>query len=58
MNLIVSTETERQKKFGKASQTRQRNINNVQGVKFTTVDGEQPVETGPTSKREESAQAR
>ena len=39
MNLIVSTETERQKKFGRA-----RKVNNVQAVKSITPDGEQPVE--------------
>ena len=39
LNLIVSTETERQKKFGRA-----RKVNNVQAVKSLTPDGEQPVE--------------
>ena len=39
LNLIVSTETERQKKFGRA-----RKVNNVQAVKSITPDGEQPVE--------------
>ncbi len=44
MNLIVSTETERQKKFGRASQVRQRKVNNVQAVKSSVTDGEQSVE--------------
>ncbi|CAB4015352.1 Hypothetical predicted protein, partial [Paramuricea clavata] len=44
MNIIVSTETERQKKFGKASQARQRKINNVQAVKSSSADVEEPIE--------------
>ncbi len=44
MNLIVSTETERQKKFGRASQVKQRKVNNVQAVKSSVTDGEQSVE--------------
>ena len=43
MNLIVSTETEQQKKFGRASQVRQRKVNNVQAVKSSVTDGEQSV---------------
>ena len=44
MNLIVSTETERQKKFGRANQTHQKKVNNVQAVKSMTTDVEQPVQ--------------
>ncbi|CAB4011231.1 Hypothetical predicted protein, partial [Paramuricea clavata] len=44
MNIIVSTETERQKKFGKASQAQQRKINNVQTVKSSSADVEKPIE--------------
>ena len=44
MNIIVSTETERQKKFGKATQARQRKINNVQAVKSSSADVGEPIE--------------
>jgi hypothetical protein len=44
MNIIVSTEIERQKKFGKASQARQRKINNVQAVKSSSADVEEPID--------------
>lgn len=40
MNLIVSTETERQKKFGSASQGRQRKVNNLQAATPSTSDVE------------------
>ena len=50
MNLIVSTETERQKKFGKASLARQRKANNVQAVKAVVPEGEQPVEEEQSTK--------
>ena len=44
MNIIVSTETERQKKFGKVTQARQRKINNVQAVKWSSADVGEPIE--------------
>ena len=33
MNMVVSTETERQKKFGRVNQVRQRKVNNVEAIK-------------------------
>ena len=44
MNIIVSTETGRQNKFGKANQARQRKINNVQAVKSSSADVEETIE--------------
>ena len=44
MNVIVSTETERQKKFGRASQIRQRKVNNIQAAIPSPSDVEQPIE--------------
>jgi hypothetical protein len=42
--LQQTTDTERQKKFGKASQARQRKINNVQAVKSSSADVEEPID--------------
>lgn len=52
MNMIVSTETERQKKFGRASQARQRKVN-VQAVKSSPADVDQPEQDLPTQQVKE-----